>query len=130
MTIEEKVRAHLLTKSAITTIVGSGSAARIYLAIAPATAAAPFLVYFKVSSVRRYQSDGRDGTERARVQVSAYASTYSASKDLAGKVIAAMDDFKGGTIEQTNAFVQNENDLFDLETKLYHIPADFFVWGL
>ena len=130
MTIEAKVRAHLLTKSAITAIIGSGNAARLYPVVATANAAAPYIVYFKVSSVRLYQSDGRAGTERARIQISSYAATYAAAKDLAGKIITAMDDFMGGSIEQTNAFIQNENDLFDLETKLYHVPVDYFVWGL
>jgi len=101
---------------------------RVYAVEAPANITDPYCVYMQVSSDRRYSHGGYSNLQKSRIQVSCYAPTYEASKTVAVQVIAAVESWPSVNVTIGAAFVQNEIDMFEDETGLYHTPVDFLVW--
>ena len=126
--IETALNAYLLGHTGVAAMVGT----RIYPLQAPKGTATPYLVYLKVSSGRRYTHDGFANFQQPRMQISCYAERYLTSgsvvgvKNLAQEVIAAIEAWPGATYIQA-AFLEDEKDLTDPDTKLFHIALDFFV---
>ena len=98
---------------------------RIYALVAPQGVTKPYLVYSKVSPGRDYTHDGHSGLSRPRMQVSCYGTTYGSAKAVAVEVIAAMDAWFSGGV--TFAPIAGEQDLYEPDTGLYHVPVDFFI---
>jgi len=97
-----------------TAVYGGGRAASV---------TPPYIVFFVVSENRLYAHDGEVGLSRPRVQVSCFADTYTGAVDLAGEVIAELESWA----EVSHAMQDNEQDLYEEDTGLYHIPLDFFI---
>lgn len=122
--IEEDLYSHLSTFTGLTALVGD----RVYPVTAPQTVQAPFCVFFKVSDARIYSHQGFSGLERVRVQISCYAETYLEAKQVAEQVTAAMEAWLAANVKVQASFQENELDMYDSETGLYHVPVDFFIW--
>ena len=97
---------------------------RIYPAVAPNSATLPYLVYRKVSADKQYAHSGASSLSFDRLQVSVFSTGYVTGKALAGAVVTALE---GWTSAQA-VFKANELDLYEDDTKVFHIPVDFFVW--
>ncbi len=94
-TIEEAVTNRMLATSAITTLIGSGSAARLYPLVVPQTAALPAIAYQKISSPKEQAHTGPTHLARSRIQFTCEADTYAAVKALAAAVKQCWDSFQG-----------------------------------
>lgn len=96
MRAERAVKALLDGAAGVTTLVGSGSNARIYGGAAPQEAAAPLLVYSLQSAEREPVLD-QVATRRveALVDVLCIARTYPQLKQLAEQVRLALNGAKG-----------------------------------
>jgi hypothetical protein len=70
----------LLSTTAITTIVGSGTAGRVYHGLRPSTSTLPAINYFKLSGNRHY------GMESEIYSINCRAATASAAMELARQV--------------------------------------------
>jgi hypothetical protein len=106
--------------SQLTTSVGT----RIYPAVAPQTATLPYIVYRKVSANKQYAHSGPLSLTFDRVQVSVFSTGYLAGKTIAGNAITALE----GWTDAQAVFKANELDLYEPDTKVFHIPVDFLIW--
>jgi hypothetical protein len=94
-TIEEAVTNRMLATNAITTLIGSGSAARLYPLVVPQTAALPAIAYQKISSPKEQAHTGSSHLARSRIQFTCEAGDYATVKRLAIAVKQCWDSFAG-----------------------------------
>ena len=85
----------------------------------------PYLTIAKVSEQKDYTHDGASGLTRPRFQINVFANTYPQAKLAAVEVKEAMDNWQADGIRF--APLQNEIDLYEEDTKLHHVPLDFFI---
>ena len=95
---------------------------RVYAVKAPQGVDKPYIVYSKVSNQREYSHDGFADLSRARMQVSCYADSYGSAKQVAEEVISTLEGW------ENVSFLVNEQDLYEEDTGIYHVPVDFFIW--
>jgi hypothetical protein len=119
--MEQALYTRLSTYAGLVALVST----RIYPLVAPQNATKPYITYSRISTQREYSYSGYSNLQRVRFQISCYAETYAAAKAIAIQVMAAVEAW---TAVQA-AFVENQTDLFEKETKLYHVPVDIFVWN-
>jgi len=94
---------------------------RVYGKTAPQNVIVPYILYFKTSPSRDYTHDGFSGLHRPRIQISCFANTYGQVKAMAKEVVEAVEAWS------PPAFVAGEQDMFEEDTGLYHVPVDFFI---
>ncbi len=99
---------------------------RVYPNFGPAGATRPYLVYKLISPGRVYSHDGFSQLSNSRYQVSVFADTYSSAKSTAKQVKEGFEGWKTTTV--SGIFLTGEMDLYEEDTKIHHIPLDFFVW--
>lgn len=129
MSIEADMVTYILTRTAITDIIGTSTAARIYYQKMPQTATLPAIVYNRISSPRSRTHDGDSNLSKPRIQYSIWAETPDAVMALAD---AFEDEFKSfsGTAGSSIVYatiVENRLSLIDPESKYYHIPIDLMI---
>ena len=90
----------------------------------------PAITYRKISGPRIQTHDGASGLAHPRIQISCWAETYLAAKQLAEEVRQDLDGFSGamGATHVGSMFLSNETDLYDPETGRWHIPVDFILF--
>ena len=104
---------------------------RIYPLVMPTQPTFPCIVYQVVASTRTYSHSGFSHLFQPRIQFSCWATTYAEAKDVASKLKAALEGFRGisgGTTLQ-GAFVATDIDDYEPGTKLYRVITDFYVWA-
>ena len=124
MTIEEALSAYLNSKTELIDIVGD----RIYPIVLPQNPTYPALTYFKVSGLALHDAD----IAYPRFQLSSWGEDYADVKTLAAAVKEVMQRFKGimggtGGVKVSQVVYENELDLYDSVTGIYHIPADYKI---
>lgn len=117
--IETEIYAYLSSNNAITALVGN----RIYPLILPQNYTLPAITYTKISGQRVNAKDGQTGLANPRFQFSCWAKTYLEAKKVADVVRIAMNVFPNGT-----TYMQDEQDFYEPDTGLYHVPVDFIIW--
>lgn len=98
-------------------------AGRSYPNLAAQDAVAPYLVYQRVVSPTHNTLQGATDLQNTRVQIDAYAKTYSAVQMLAAQVRAAM---------QAAGFVNlqiTEQDFFEIDARLHRVSLDYSIWS-
>src|SRR5512139_359269 len=102
-TIEEAVVERMEADGAITALIGSGAAARLYPLVIPQTSALPAVAYQKISSPKEQSHSGSSHLARSRMQFTCEAETYNEVKALATAVKDCWDSFAGtilfGTVD-------------------------------
>ena len=94
--ILDNLRTYLKTKTAITDLVGTTTAARIYIHEAKQDAALPFIVLHGFEGISEEWLSGIVGNCTTRVQVDCYASTRPGAYALAEAVrLAPLQMFRG-----------------------------------
>lgn len=96
-------------EEAITALLASVAGGRRHWGRAPQTVSRPFLVLNRIDGVPDYVMRGASGYVASRVQIDAYADTYTAAKAAARDTIAALSGYRGGTI--LGIFVVSQRDL-------------------
>lgn len=81
--IISEIKTYLKTKSAVTDLIGSGTAARIYLYAAKEGVALPYVIVDMIPGDSHEHLGGISGVARNRVVIDAYAATESAAYTLA-----------------------------------------------
>ncbi len=84
----------------------------------------PYIRITKISAPRASTHNGPDGTVMARFQVSVFGATYQQVKQLAAKIYP-LQTYSTTTIRKIQ--LDNENDLFENDTNIHHVPLDFMV---
>ncbi len=101
---------------------------RVYGGTAPQGIERPYIVYVKISPSRDYTHDGYSGLHRPLMQISCLADTYDSAKDVAAQVITALESWpKSDNVDAV--FIENEIDMYERDTGLYHCLVDAYVWN-
>ena len=129
MVIEEAIYTYLSNHAGLTALVST----RIHPLIMPQSTVLPAVTFSKVSGPRVHAMQQDAGLAYPRFQVSCWGATYKSAKDVAAQVRAALQDFKGtmggvGGVVVSGVFIQDENDLYEPGTQVYHIALDFVIW--
>ena len=118
MSIEPKIMARLkLTVPSV--------ADRVYWLGALQGATLPYLTLSEISPGREYSHDGYSGIKRPRWQVSVFGSNYVQAKQTAEEVVAGMESWQADGVRV--ATVAGQADLYEEDTKIYHVPVSFFI---
>lgn len=130
--IEETLRQVLV---AAATTAGS----RIYPLVLPPEVTVPAIAYARVSSPRIRSLTGFSHYSTPRFQFTAWADNYAVSKALANEIRKALDGYSGwtavafpalfpiGWAEVQSISSLNELDMYEPQSKLYGVPADYRV---
>lgn len=123
--IEEAIHTKLTTDADISGLISG----RVYPLKLPQKPTLPAVTYQRISGVRNYFMDGVATLAQPRFQVDSWAATYSAAKDLAGKVRAALSGLTEtvDTIKIYGVFLDSDNDLYDDDLEVYRVQADYFI---
>lgn len=122
--IEEAVKNILEDSAGVAAIVS----ARIYPIQLPQECTLPAISFSKVSVFGKdLTHSGTSQTANSIMQVSCWAKSVLAVKNLANAVKAALHGYSGSVGSDTIFFSKmvNEVDIFDPEVGVYHIPVDF-----
>lgn len=96
MLLPEALRTYLISKAAVTAIVGAGDAARIYPDVLPQGATLPAIAYEVISQDSEEHLEGISGLAHSRVRVECYAATRMAADALAELVrLAPLQGYRG-----------------------------------
>ena len=128
MYVEHALLKHLLAQSALTTLVGE----RIYYVNAPQDVETPYIVFFKVSATRERSLTGTSHLVTSRFQFSIFSETYYAAKQIAEQIQLALQDKNNEIIGGTGGVrvsiqYDNEQDLYESEVGLYHVPVEYLI---
>lgn len=106
-------------------LVGIGSSARVYPMILPQGSVLPAVTYQVVDKPRidTASLSGHNSRIRARVQVDCWATTYAQAKSLATATRNAL-------LSAFTALNLDDRDLYEDDTHIYRVSADFSVWYL
>lgn len=123
--IEEAINSRLAGYAGLSALVST----RVYPVIAAQGATLPYIVHSRISGVRESAMGSDTGVARTRVQVSSYGSTYSSAKNVAKQARLALQRYSGtiGSDEILAIFVENDIDLYEEDTRLYHVATDYLV---
>lgn len=125
MVVEEGLVTYLLAQPTITGVIGQ----RLYPIHIPQNPTLPAIAYQRISTPRTYSHQGFSNRARPRIQLTLFALSYSACKDLAEKLRAVLAGYRGlwGTVNIFSTFVDNELDDYDTETQQYRRIIDLLV---
>ena len=129
MKIEQAILKELLADSGITSLIGE----RLYYVKAPQDVVKPYVAFFKASAPREYSHDGASKLAHPRFQFSCFATTYYEAKQITEAIRAAIEAFSGtmggaGGVEVGHCFLINESDIYEENTKLFHVAVDYLIW--
>jgi hypothetical protein len=100
-TIEDAIVFRMAGTTAITALIGSGSAMRLYPLVTPQTAPSPAIAYQKISSPKEQAHTGSSHLARSRFQFTCQADDYATAKRLATAVRQCWDSYRGTVMLDT-----------------------------
>lgn len=136
MTIEEAVRTYLGSVAGVTSIVGSGSGARIYPQALPQSPTYPAATYSVISNPVVESHSGNSALAHPRFQFDCWSPDYIQAKSLARAIRRALQGFKGMMGGGSGVDVDGVDfeggsagrDLFDDELQLHGVQIDCVIW--
>ena len=108
---EQLVIDQLENDPAVVALIGD----RVYPVIAPASAALPFVTWRRQGVTREMTLAGPLGMPTVSLAVDMYAESYAAVRDMADRVRAVLDGFRGGVgnyMHVSIVSIQSESDGF------------------
>jgi len=136
--IGTEIITYLKTKAAVTSLIGSGTAARIYLHEAKQGVALPYVVIVVYSGESHEYLSGISGLSENRVEINCYSATNAGAFALAEAIRLAPLQMYKGTIGTTAGSVRSP-DNYSQEyvtpipgdnTKRFLVSRDYFVTHL
>lgn len=120
--IEKGLKDFILGLGEITQLIDD----RYYPLVLPKNCNTPAITYQRISNTRHRSHSGYSMNSPV-FQLSCWAETMESVRILAQKLIDAVDNHTGQMtpVERVTALHINDQDLYDPETGLYHIPIDF-----
>ncbi len=127
MNAETALRVALLADPAIAALVGT----RVYPMELPQNPTLPAIVYQRISTPGETPMlKHAQVAPRIRIQLSLWAGTFGAVRQLAAAVDAKLDGYSGPNGDGTSlrlVWLANMSDDYEPETKLYRVIADYRV---
>lgn len=128
--IETAIRSALINDADVTALIGT----RAYPMFLAQGYTLPAISYQRITGNRPREMADKTGRVNARFQVDCWAETYSGTSDLAGKVIAALDNHRG-TLGTGDAAMDNvgtietisERDDFNQGVEVYRVILEFLI---
>lgn len=119
--LETKLRSFILEHQEITEIIGN----RFYPGWIPENATMPSVAYMTISKPSHHDID----VSYPRMQFSIFSERYIQAKEIANLLKDKLNRFKGmfGDTSILQIAYQNEYDLYEEDTGLYHIAIDFKI---
>lgn len=119
--ISTKIREYLLSIPEIKDAVGN----RLYPGWLPEKPAYPAIAYLKISGVAHHGIP----VAYPRYQFSVFSPRYGEAETIAGYIRDALQRYKGdlGGIEVIQGVWEGSRDMYESDTKLYHIATDFKI---
>jgi hypothetical protein len=117
--LEEQIFTVLTGDPDVGAIVGT----KVYPKKIPQGISVPAIRYIRVSDPRLYSLSGMGSKTNPRMQIDCWAATYAVARDLAEKVIAAMN--------AATAFKIGAADVQDIdegEEEDHRVSVDFSIW--
>jgi hypothetical protein len=101
---------------------------RIYYMTAPQDVSLPYIVIFKVSSVREHCHEGFSNLTHSRIQFSVFSETYYNGKQISDAIKTVLDGYKGTSegVAIHSSLFDGEGDGYAAET--FYITLDFMIW--
>jgi hypothetical protein len=125
-TIEDFVYNRLTTTVNITAIVGT----RVYRLRMPDNPTLPAITYQTISGQGIESVDGDSGLYMPTIGIDCWAMSAAVVQDLAYKVRAALLGYSGtySDITISKILEWSHNDLYDVDTDIFHVAASCRVW--
>ena len=103
---------------------------RVYPLILPQNPTLPAVTYQTVAGTRETAMGSNPGVAAPVVQFDTWARTYKESRDLALKVKAAIERWRGTEqgVEILDAFIQREEDMYESDTDMWRSSWDYLIW--
>ena len=97
---------------------------------APGVAQFPAVVYQRISGDREYSQDGDSRLPHPRYQFSVWGPDYTATRAAANALRTAISGYRGtvGGVFIQAIFIESEQELFEIETKLNRVLIDAIIW--
>lgn len=122
MSIEAEIRTHLISASAISSLVGN----RVYPGVRKEEEGLPALTYTMIFDDPHMDLDGvNGGLRQVRVQIDMWAKTYAVVLSLEAAVKARMNT---AATNFKSVQLGTMLDDFEPETRLYRRTREFSVW--
>ena len=125
------VRALLAADSGVSALVST----RIYAGPLPQNATLPAILYTTIDGVRDGPFDGPNGFVQSRLQVDCLGSAVDQGGILEAKAVLkavrqALNGYSGTTdgVSIRSVHMDSERDLYEPETAVPRVSADFLIW--
>ena len=133
--ISSELKTYLKTKSAVTDLIGAGTAARIYPHTAKQGVALPYIVYEIFQGESYEHLGGISGLAENRIQIDCFAATSEGAYALAEAVRLAPVQMFRGTMGSTAVTVSSDDGYESGyeppekggTQKLYFVSRDYFI---
>lgn len=119
---EIAIVAYLANHSAVKDLVSN----RIF-SVKAADPTPPYVVVTKVSQQRFYHLTGSSELSRYRFQISCFAKTYVAARQVAEVVRTALEAWPGADSRCQLAHLANEIEMYEADTGIFHTAVDFWI---
>lgn len=113
--VETAIVAILEANTAVAAIVGRGKAARVYPGVIPVGGELPAITFQRIAAERAEGLDGTGSLAWPRVQLTCWAGTYLAARDLFAAVRDALLDYSGtsDTVAVADIRLLDDGDMVD-----------------
>ena len=100
---------------------------RVYTLVMPQDSLYPAVVISKVSQLREntMSNSGGNGVENQRCRVAIFDSTLASCEAVAEQIRLAFISYESANFKAVQVF---NLDLYEDDTKLYHVVVDYSVW--
>jgi hypothetical protein len=130
-TIDDAIVARAAAFSGLTGLIGAQPNMKLYPAVAPQNAVAPYVTYQQISGPRIHAMGADPGVVNPRMQFTVWGRTNTEAKNVGLQVMLCFSRWRGifATVDVMDSFLENELDLgLDVETKLHQRVIDFLMW--
>ena len=137
MSIDGALLARLKAVTAVTDLVGAGSAARIYALHLKQNPTLEAIVFQPISAVRIHGFGTSRGTVEGRFQVDAWGNTFEEARDLADAIrgdgaasASSLHRFRG-TLDSTviqDVLLNTELAFYEDTDEDYRVMQDYTIW--
>ena len=123
MSIGTKLHDYLLGVAAVSAIIGT----KIF-PVHAIKVAAPYVTFRKIAPGREYTHDSDADGDHPTYEVSAYASTFAVARDLADKLILALEAWPDEAGDISALFLRDEEEIFNYNVELYQVLISCEIW--